>query len=184
MSEHLATKFFVYYDKKTNHILSVTNELHAVFEDKIEVSAEVYERLVTGIDKFSDFRVSPSQEGVFELVSIIKDRYCFNYKLLTQIKNKPTSDSNIVVEWHKKTKVWKFSFSKLPLVEVPHKVIIFATLNNDYDFLVRTFEIDINELIGGEIYIPFDNKFENDISNLNIFTKTSILSYGLLIVNE
>jgi hypothetical protein len=184
MNDILETNYFVYYDKKTNHILSVTNEIHAVFEDKITVSPETYERLVTGVDKFSDYRVGQTADGATELVSIIKEQYCFNYKLLTMIKDTPDINTNLVVEWHEKTKVWKFCLSKFPQGELPHMLMIFATLNNDYDFLIRKFEIDVDQLIKGPMYIPFDNKFELQIENVSIFTKTNALSYGLRVIHE
>lgn len=188
MSSLLDAIYYVYYDKESGNILSVTNETHSFYQDFIEIPFDSYERLVSGIDKFSDYRVGAKLDGSMGLVLLEEDRYNFKNKLLTWIDSEPNSKTDFIIEWHYSTQVWKFSLSdygKLRLIkDAPQVISFFVTLHSDFDFLVRTFEINVPELFIEDIYIPFKNKFENDITQLEIAIKTGNFSYGLAILNE
>lgn len=183
MSElDIDTGYYVYYNKETGALLSATNEKHLVFTDKINVSLDVYERLVSGKDKFSDYRVGEKTSGVLSLIPIIEDQYNFKNKRLHWIKDCPDG-IDIKIEWHGHTKVWKFSLVSKKITYID-KIMIFVVLDDDLDFLVRSFKINVPSLLNSPLYIPFDNKFEEDISKISVTAASSTYTYGLITLNE
>ena len=188
MSNLLETKYYVYYDKETGTILSVTNEIHSFYQHNVEISFDSYERLVSGIDKFSDYRIGTKVDGAIGLVLLEEERYNFKNKLLTWIDSMPSRKTDFIVEWHRATQVWKFSLSEYGksrlITDVPQIVSFFVTLHSDFDFLVRSFDIKVPGLFVEPVYLPFENKFEDDITQLEIATKTGNFSYGLVILDE
>lgn len=183
MDNSLDTNYYVYYNKETGDILSVTNELHSIYTDKINISFDAYERLVTGKDKFSDYRVGTRLDETIDIIPIADDRYNFNNKMLSWIVDIPNKDTDIVIEWHKHTNVWKFSLATSRTITV-ESFMFFVVLNHDFDFLIRCFDLSVLNLLKEPIYFPFETKFEEDITKINIATKNNGYSVGLITLYE
>lgn len=183
MDSLLDTNYYVYYNKETGDILSVTNELHSVFTDKINISFKIYERLVTGKDKFSDYRIGTRLDETLDIIPIADDRYNVNSKLLSWITDKHCSDTDIIIEWHSHTNVWKVSLATNRTITVD-SFIFFIVLNHDFDFLIRSFDISVPSLLKSPIYFPFETKFEEDFSKISIATKNNGYKVGLIKLYE
>jgi len=61
------------------------------------------------------------------------------------------------------------------------KVKFFITLENDFDFLIRTIDINLTSLIADTVIVPFITMLELEIDKISISSKTVFDSYGLKI---
>lgn len=183
--------YYVYYDYLTGQLLSVTNEAHATHSHYITIEFDDYDKLVSGIYAFLDYKVDYIKEGVLGLVSVVNETMSFNNsntRFLTITESKITN-YDLLVEWHGPTKHWIFNLSekckgKLMLNYVPSKIEFFVILENDYDLLIRTIVLDTQQLFNETIYIPFENRYEHNISSISIATKSVFKTYRLDIINE
>jgi hypothetical protein len=94
-----------------------------------------------------------------------------------------------LVTWNGPRKTWDFKLD--PRIKdyydvvVAPKLVFFVTLENDFDFLVRTIFISLPDLITSEeISVPFTSKIENKIDKISISSKLIFKSYGLRIQYE
>lgn len=182
------TGYYVYYDKKTGALLSVTNEESKEYEYGISVEFKEIEKLLTGEQKFNEFVVRDNGNNL-ELVPVENQGYVFKNNLTEQIVESD-ADADLVVEWNKNLAQWNFSLSSNYKKNyagniTATKAIFFVTLENDFDFLIRTIVIDINDLLSSEsIAVDFDSKFENDISKISISTRTIFKTYKLKVTHD
>lgn len=184
--ENFETKFYVYYDDETKEILSVSNEKNSVFTNFIEIPFERYEFLVSGAEKFSEYRIGTRLDNTLGLIPVTENKYAFKNEILSWITEPPTDSTELVLEWNKENKVWKFELSSrclstLSLYITNQQLLFFIILESDFDFLIRTIQVDAYNLTLGPVYIPFNSKFEEDVGRISVSTKTVFKSYGLYI---
>lgn len=191
IDEYQPPKFYAYYDKKTSTILCVSNEKNNSYENGIEISYDIFEKLVSGKEKFTDYKVDiiTNDEGSYlGLIPLYEQGYSFKNNLLKWIIQEPTDDTDVIVEWDRIIKHWIFYTNKsgsqrISSGVVPSKLEFYVLLESDFDFIIRTIVIDTKELLG-KLYIPFESSFENDINKISIATKIVFNSYGLIIKDE
>lgn len=187
----IAPCYYVYYDKSTGSVLSVTNEPSVVYDHRIEITEDEYRRLVTSTEPFSKYQVgyakSPDGKTALSLIPLTEQGYPFRSNMFEWITDEPLDDTELVVTWNKKEKQWEFVLStdckNRVLGElVPSTLVFFVTLETDFDFLIRTIDIPTQELIKSDkVTILFNSKLENNIDNISIATKLLFNTYGLLV---
>jgi hypothetical protein len=63
--------------------------------------------------------------------------------------------------------------------------IFFVTLENDFDFLVRTIFLQAVDLLSSEkLIVPFDSSLEHKINKISISSKLVFKTYGLKIIHD
>lgn len=183
--------FWAYFDKKTGAIFTVTNELDKKQKNRIEIPKELHERLASGKEKFSDYTVGYLRQADSSTILSITAKkdlaFIFKNTMLEVITEPPTDKTNLSVEWNLTKRTWTFGLSedareRLALKFGDIKLAFFITLENDFDFLIRSIVIDNSELATrGRIEIPFEHRIEDEIKKITISTKIVYESYGLII---
>ena len=183
-------KLYAYYDKKTGALLSVTNEKSLELEHAIEISSEEYTRLASGREKFTDYKVGYSKTAdnktVLALVPNSAYKYDFRNVIFEWITQLPTDTTDLLVTWDNNYKQWTFTLSdnaknRLNQDIVPKNVYFFVMLEDDFDFLIRTIEIDTTLLVDSDtVQVPFVSNIEQKIDKITIASPIVFQSYGLL----
>jgi len=185
--------YYVYYDKDTKQLLSVTNEKTNIYSDYLEVDFDVYDRLVSGKEKFSDYLlgiVKSGEESALKLISVSAEAYNFKNTMLDIITVSSSTTPELLIEWHGPKNEWNFFLSslakqRLAARTINSKLLFFVILENDYDFLVRTIELDPAQLFTQVcIGIKFESKLEEQLDKISIATGVMFESTNLRIVNE
>lgn len=183
-------KYYIYYEKKTGQILAVSNEKKPNYEYGLELPFEDVEKFLTGEWNFSDYSVGYKRlaDGTTTLGVMLKtsDGYSFKNNIFEWITEDKTADCT--VEW-KENAGWIFdlkpAYRKVcDEFVLPPKLVFFVTLDDDFDFLIRTIFINTSDLLSGEVVIPFDSSFEKDSSKVSISSKLVFKSYGLKVTHE
>ena len=180
---------YVHFDKKTGQIFSIGNEPEEKFENAIRASFEDVEGFLTGKLKFKDFLVGykRNQEGISSLAIVpsTDQGYGFKHNIFEWI-SETTEEVECLVTWNGPRKRWDFSVDKRVRsyydVIVAPKLVFFVTLEDDFDFLIRTIFINLTDLISSDVIsIPFTSSMENKIDKISISSKLIFKSYGLRI---
>ena len=183
--------YYAYFDKATGEILSVSNEKSLQYKNKLDIEYDIYAKLVSGNEKFSDYSVGylKSDDGKTTLVLVPKTDQAFIFKntMFELISRVPTDDTELIVTWNVANTEWIFSVSPACKKRIAEsigngKLVFFVILADDYDFLIRTIFIDTMQLLSsGKVYIPFANKIESNINKISMATKLTFESYGLTV---
>ena len=184
-------KYYIYYEKKTGEILSVSNEKNSSYEYGIEVDFDVAENFLSGKWKFRDYQVGYHKDsGKPTVLSLTNEfsGYNFNNKVFEWITDDNQS-ADCTVEWNLRDQVWNFSLSQSFKQEyksiLAPKLVFFVTLENDSDFLIRTIFIATQELLDSVcVTVPFESSFERDINKIAISSKLVFKNYRLKVVYE
>ena len=107
--------------------------------------------------------------------------------MLEWVDEKPSTNTLLVVEWNNNIKYWVFNIAAecRPFLTSSTKALVFfITLENDFDFLIRTIKIKPEDLLAASVYIPFDSTFESNIDKITLTTTKVLKSYGLVITHE
>jgi hypothetical protein len=183
---------YVYFDKKTGHILSVGNESDTRYETGIRTTFLEVEGFLSGKWKFKDYLIGYKRnaDGTSNLAIIqaTDQGYAFKHNIFEWISE---TDENVecVVTWDGQNKQWKFKLDDRIKdyydVVVAPKLVFFVTLEDDFDFLIRTIFVSLSDLItSNEIVVPFDSNIEHKIDKISISSKLVLKSYGLKIIHE
>lgn len=184
--------YYVYFDKKTGQILSVGNEPEPKFEHAIKTSFEEVVGFLTGKWKFKDYLIGykRNQDGVSNLAIIPATDlgYAFKNNVFEWI-TETTDNVECLVTWNGLNKTWNFKIDDKIKdyydVVVAPKLVFFVTLEDDFDFLIRTIFINLTDLISSEsILLPFESNIENKIDKISISSKLVFKSYGLRIIHD
>lgn len=186
-------KYFVYYEKKTGKILSVTNEQNPEYEYGLETTFADVEKFLSGEWLFRDYLVGykrlEDNTTVLAVMPSVDQDYAFRnnvYEWITTSKKNP----DVVVEWNKPDSAWYFYLD--PIFKggfddniLSPTLVFFVTLESDFDFLIRTIYINTPDLIEKEyIKVPFESNFEKSIDSISIGSKLIFRTYGLKTVYE
>lgn len=186
------SKHYIYYEKKTGTILSVSNELLSNYEYFIEIESSLAQFFLDGVYKLSDYAIGYDGESS-GLTVVKKEDQEFTRK--TNLFEKVTTSDNLedkefIVEWNKEEACWNFWVNKkfkdrLYEIGVARSLVIFVSTNLDLDVLIRSMYIDTELLLNSnKISIPFENYIEADIDKLVVSSKSVFNTYGLKITNE
>lgn len=182
--------YYIYYDKKTGNILSVTNERNDNFENYLEADNGVAAPFLNGTYKFSDFSVAFDAHQGLTIVPKEDDLFQRRTNIFEIIKPITANEPEFIVEWDKPHYGWNFYVNpnakdRLKDEGLAQRIPVFITFANDLNILVRTINLEASALIFKEkIYIPFDFEIERDISKITISTKLVFETYGLRITHE
>jgi len=184
-------KFYAHYDKVTGELLCIGNRRYDDYEHAIEISFKVAEPFILGHHKFFDHiidYVKIEDELVPAIVPKNVQGMVINKNLFEYIE--PNDSAECLVSWMAKSQVWEFSLStnyrqRMKGKSLYNKVVFFVTLETDFDFLIRTIDIDMRELLGRDlVQIPFIETIENEIDKISISSKSIFESYGLRILHD
>jgi hypothetical protein len=184
--------YYVYFDKKTGRIVSIGSEPEPRFEHAIKTSLEEVEGFLTRRLNTRDYLVGykRDQTGVSNLaiVPATDQGYAFKNNVFEWITE---TDDNVecTVTWNGSTKSWDFkvdnNIKDYYDVVVAPKLVFFVTLENDFDFLIRTIFINLADLITSDVMsFPFESNIENKIDKISISSKLIFKSYGLRIIHD
>ena len=183
---------YIYYDKKSGRILSVGNEKDSKYESGIRVTFEDAENFLTGKWKFRDYLIGykKDDDGVSYLgvVPNADQGYAFKGSVFEWI-TETSKDAECLVTWDLPNNCWRFSINKDVTSDhdtvLAPKLVFFVTLENDFDFLVRTIFINLQDLISSEsLTIPFESNVERKIDKISISSKLVFKSYSLKVIYE
>jgi hypothetical protein len=183
---------YVYFDKKTGRILGVSNEKEPQFEHAIHASFDEVEGFLSGRLNSKDYLVGYKRnaDGSSALAIILSTDpgYAFKNNIFEWI-TETTDRVECLVIWNGVKKTWDFKID--PQIKdyydvvVAPKLVFFVTLENDFDFLVRTIFISLTDLISSDVIsVPFTSNIENKIDKISISSKLVFKSYGLRIQHE
>lgn len=185
------SNYFVYYDKKTGSILSVTNEKNEKLEYFLEVEKSVAVPFLEGTQFIGDYCVAYDEKIGLTIIPkedefFIRRTNIFEIiKPTTEIENK-----EFIVEWNKGVYGWNFYLtpdakSRLREEGLAQYLAVFISDANDLNFLYRIIYIDASLLLMKEkVYHPFVVKEEHDIEKITVSSKLVFETYGLTIVYD
>lgn len=182
---------YVYYDKKTGQILSVGNEADTRYESGIRVAFDEVEPFLSGKWKFIDYLIGYKRnedgKSVLTIVQNTDQGYAFKNNVFEWIST-ATENPECIVTWNRPKYRWEFKIDK-SIVDfdamLAPKLVFFVTLEDDFDFLVRTIFINLQDLISSEfVSIPFTSNIESKIDKISISSKLVFKSYGLRIIHD
>ncbi len=183
---------YVYYDKKSGQILSVGNEKDDRYEHGLRVAFEDVERFLTGEWHFRDYLIGYKRDAdgtsTLAVVPNTDQGYAFKNNVFEWI-TETDKDCECLIIWNGPNKTWDFSINKKVTnthnTVLAPKLVFFVTLENDFDFLVRTIFINLQDLISTDtLSIPFESTIETKIDKISISSKLVFKTYGLKVINE
>jgi hypothetical protein len=179
----------VYFNLESGEILSMSNEIRPEYDHFITISFDQYDALASGREEFKNWTViktqNPGNEYGVELVQKEFQGHTFRNNMFEWIVNAPSELTELVVHWDEFNKQWIFIISDLARQRYYERKIttnivkFFITLENDFDFLIRTIDIELKSLIADKVVIPFTTTLETQIDKISISSKTVFESYGL-----
>lgn len=185
--------YYAYYNT-TGEITAVSNSLLDNSDLFLQISYEMFEKFVMGREQFKDWVVNrtknSSNEFGVEIVSKINQSQTFRNNMFEQINSTPTEDTELTVHWDQYNKKWIFIISDSARQRVYDNEIgtkhlsFFVTYASSFNFLIRTIDISIGQLIADKVEIPFQSDKELKIKNINLSTKHVFDNYALVIWKE
>lgn len=191
-SKDLTPEYYVYYDKSTGEILSVSNEKTLDYTYRLDVTFDDIKHLMSGDWKFIDYLVGYKKladETVLSIIPKVDDDYAFRGGVFEWLSEGNT-ESEITVEWNNVAQQWTFYLSTEAKQSYEDGILtprltFFVTLESDLDFLIREIVVDVQELLTHQtMIVPFSCKLEHDISKISIGTRLIFKSYKLRVINE
>jgi hypothetical protein len=185
-------KYYVYYDKKSGNILSVTNETSSKYDYGIELPFEDIEKFISGEWKFQDYTVgykNPDDKSTLGILNRDHLGYTFKNSMVEWVTTHPKT-AVCTVEWDRINSSWNFYLDKefkktYNNTILDTQLMFFVTLETDFDFLIRTIFVKIPKLLlENKVSIPFESNIETHIDRISISTKTIFKSYKLKVTNE
>ncbi len=183
--------YFVYYDKKTGTILSVTNEKNDRLEYFLEVEKSVVTPFLDGTQAIKDYSVAYDQKLGLTIIPREDEFFIRRTNIFEIIKPvKVLDNTEFIIEWNKK--VWGWNFYLTPHAKerlreegLSQRIAIFISNASDLNFLLRVIYIDTSTLLIKEkIYEPFLSEKEHDISSLMLSSRLVFETYGLTTVYD
>ncbi len=185
--------YYVYYDKKSGEILSVTKEKNSRYEYGLTIPYEEAENFLNGTWHFRDYVVGykrlANNKTTLSVIPVDDQSFSFRnnvFEWITETKK----DTDLVVEWSGLKKEWRFYLGnkfkeKFEDNIFTPKLVFFVTLETDLDFLIRTIYVDMQDLVNRDsVVVPFDSNIENSIDKISIGSKLVFKSYGLKVIHE
>ena len=186
-------KYYVYYDKKTGRILSVSNEVNPKYEFGIDVEFEDVQNFLSGAWHFKDYVVDYKRlsngSTVLAIMATEDQGYTFKSSLFEWITETDNS-TECVVEWDEPNQSWNFMLD--PMFKKTYndnlltpRLIFFVMLEADFDFLIRTIFVDFDDLLSHDkVVVPFETSFEKDIKHVSISSRLVFKNYKLKIIYD
>lgn len=182
---NFASIYYVYFNT-SGDILCITNEKDINKTDSfLEIEYSRVEKFLSGNELIKNYKIVLSDDTTHALVKKTQElSYITN---IFQIIDAPTSTALLVVTWDKIMKQWVFKIDteykkQLKSLGLSSRLLFFVTLDSNINFLIRSIEIDLKELVGtSSIAIPFVSDAETSIESITLSTRRFFDSYGLLL---
>jgi hypothetical protein len=179
----------IYFNLETGELLAASNEVRPEYDYSLTVQYEQYEAFVSGREEFKNWsavktKTFDNEYGV-ELVQKEFQGHTFRNNMFEWIIDPPTTSTELIVHWDEFNNQWIFMMSNGARQKVYDKKIItkiikfFITLENDFDFLIKTIDIELHNLLSDKVVVPFTTTLETQIDKISISSKTVFDSYGL-----
>lgn len=183
---------YIHYERTTGKILGVSNFDDKTFEYSLNVSFDEARDFINGTLNFKDFLVGYKKDNAGKsylgLVPAADPGYSFKNNTFEWIRE--TNDEvECLVTWNGPGKRWEFQINERVKdyynVAAAPKLVFFVTLEEDFDFLIRTIPINIHDLILSDLkyVVDFESNIESKIDKISISSKLLLKSYGLRIIN-
>jgi hypothetical protein len=179
----------IYFNLETGELLAASNEVRSEYDYSLTVQYDQYESFVSGNEEFKNWsavktKTFDNEYGV-ELVRKEFQGHTFRNNMFEWIVDPPTKTTELIVHWDEFNHQWIFMMSngarqRFYDKQIATKIIkFFITLENDFDFLIRTIDIELLSLLSDKIVVPFETTLESQIDKISISSKTVFNSYGL-----
>jgi len=178
-------QYRIYYDKDTGDIVSITNELSSLPYETVEVDFSTVERFLIGKDNFIFFRLEFDEEDAIKFVNKKESPVVFKSNIVEYIRVVEDNTAILQVTWH--TNKWVFTINKDFLnnprsKSLNSKINFFVIKENNINFLIRSIEIKIKDLVTTEsVVVEFTTLEESNITEIAMFTLPFFESYGMTI---
>jgi len=187
-----SVKYFAYFDPETLRITCVTNDTEPREKFFVEMSKEDYTHIGIGKKHAHEYKINQhvNFDGTVEyslMTQKLFDEYTVKSKYLEHIKNAVNEGTELNVCCNLIDQQWEFSITDLGRKVLSgsmydNTLIFFLVLESNFDFLIRTFQIRIHDLLKSDkISYNFENNKEYSIDNIAIVTKKMFTKYGLKI---
>lgn len=184
-------EYYAYYDGTNGDILSVSNTRLDNLDNFFPISYEVYEQFVTGQEQFKDWVVnrtknSTNEFGV-EIVSRIEQTITFRNNMFEVIEENDIDQADLVVHSDCFNKKWIFILSDTARQKVYDNKIatknlnFFITYSKSFNFLIRTINIPLNQIMLDKVEVDFETTQELKIETIKLSTKHTFDSYKLVV---
>jgi hypothetical protein len=180
-------KYYIHYDKKTGSILSISPEKLPTDKHSIEISFNEFKLFINGSRRPQDYAiVYDKKEAIITQINDVLQGFTFRNKSFEWINNAPTKNTELTTTWNNQDGCWEFSLSDTARnrtnTDVTTHAIFFVTLEDDFDFLIKTIIIKIKDLVEKDtVVVPFESAIEHQIDKISISAKTYFRTYGLKI---
>ena len=178
-----------YFNLDSGDILAVSNEIRDEYDHGIIIPYEQFESFVIGREQLKDWAVIKTKtldnEYGVELVQKEFQGHTFRNNMFEWIVDEPTDQTELTVHWDQGNQQWIFIITddarqRFYDGKIATKIVkFFITLENDFDFLIRTIDIELSSLISDKVTVPFESNLESHIDQISISSKTVFDSYGL-----
>jgi hypothetical protein len=178
-------QYRIYYDKENGDIFSITNELSDVPYETVEVEFSTVERFLTGKDNFIFFRLEFDEEDAIKFVNKKESPVVFKSNIVEYIRVVEDNTAMLQVTWYPDR--WSFIINKDFLnntrsKSLNSKINFFVTKEDNINFLIRSIEIKIKDLVNPESFdVAFTTDEESNITEIAMFTLPFFESYGMTI---
>jgi len=183
-------QYYAYYDPVTYDVFLVTNELHPTHEHYALITKDQHTDITSHKVKFHeciiDRRINLDNTVDTRLITQqTYDEFNFKSKSLTWITDPSTTDTEFIIDYSKTEKQWEFTVTdtgrqNLEGSRYDATLVVFVTLENDFDFLIRTFYLRVHDLLKSDVLrYSFESTLESQIEKLSISTRIFFKSYGL-----
>ena len=179
----------IYFNLETGELLAASNQVCPEYDYSLIVQYEQYEAFVSGKEEFKNWsavktKTFDNEYGV-ELVQKEFQGHSFRNNMFEWIIDLPTTSTELIVHWDEFNNQWIFIMSNGARQKVYDKKIstkivkFFITLEHDFDFLIKTIDIELHDLLSDKVVVPFTTTLETQIDKISISSKTVFDSYGL-----
>lgn len=184
--------YYVYYDPITGDIQAISNELDKTYKAGIQVDFDDVSGFLSGKMRMFDYKIGykklPNKDVVLGIVHKDSNGYSFKNNVFEWIRE-DNANADCLVTWNGNKKSWVIQLSnnvkRFTNIVLQDRAIFFVILEDDFDFLVRTIDIRLGELLENEnVEIPFASKLEHDFDKIAIASRMTFKSYGLRTVHE
>jgi hypothetical protein len=183
------TTYRAYFNLESGELLAVSNELRPEYDYSITIPYDLFDAFITGLEQFKDWGVIKTKtldnEYGVELVQKEFQGHTFRNNMFEWIVDEPGEHTELTVHWDKYNQQWIFIINddarqRFYDGKIATKLVkFFITLENDFDFLIRTIDITLTSLISDKVVVPFETNLESQIDQISISSKTVFDSYGL-----
>jgi len=183
-------EYRAYFDPATEKIIAVTNVPHHEFKHYAVINSEEFKNFHLGLLKYEDCVidrfVTPNGEVESKILTkSVSGEFKFNNRSLVWVSTKVDESTELLITWNNQN--WTFHITNagrhlLTDNLYDRTMVFFATLETDFDFLIRTFYIRVHDLLREDVItFQFEGQLEKNIHSIAITTKKLFNNYGLKI---